>query len=195
MLLDLLLPAPCVVCGKLPRPICSICLPAIEVHQSAALGVPLFYAGKLQGNLEKLVTAYKDSLLVSLEPVLVQLLNHVALQLQGSLLFDALVIPPKNRKNFRRRGFHPIERLVSRSILGEVPRVHSMTNRSISDQRSLAAKERAGNIEQAFSLRPGTGSVVLVDDVLTTGATIAELKRAATEAGYLVIGICVIARR
>jgi predicted amidophosphoribosyltransferase len=34
-----------------------------------------------------------------------------------------------------------------------------------------------------------------MDDVLTTGATVAELRRAAIEAGYRVIGVCVIARR
>lgn len=52
-----------------------------------------------------------------------------------------------------------------------------------------------GNLRMAFSLKPGKGDLVLVDDVLTTGATMAELGRAATQAGFRVSAICVIARR
>jgi len=195
MLLDFLLPAPCVVCGKLPKPICSECVPDIQVHHSTLFGVPLVFAGKLQGNLESLITSYKDSQIVSLEPVLVGILNQVASQIQSSFSFDALAIPPRNRRNFSRRGFHPIERLVSRSCLRGIPKVHARSIRTIADQRLLAAKERAGNIHRAFSLMPGKGNLLLVDDVLTTGATLSELKRAATAAGYRVSGICVIARR
>jgi predicted amidophosphoribosyltransferase len=195
MLLDFLLPAPCVVCGKVPKPICSQCVPEFEVQQESMFGVPFFYAGRLQGSLELLLTSYKDSHRLALEPVLISLLNQVACTTINTVEFDAIAVPPRNRKNYRRRGFHPIERLVARSSLSHFPRVQTRSNRSIADQRALAAKERAGNIFRAFSMRPGLGDLVLVDDVLTTGATLAELRRAATEAGYRVIGVCVIARR
>jgi predicted amidophosphoribosyltransferase len=195
MLLDFVLPAPCVVCGKLPKPICSKCVPGVQIQQEDLFGIPFFYAGRLQGNLELLLTSYKDSHRIALEPVLISLLNHLASQIIKSIEFDAIAIPPRNRKNYRRRGFHPIERLVARSSLSHFPKVQTKSNRSITDQRALPAKERAGNIHRAFSMRPGQGDLVLVDDVLTTGATVAELGRAAIEAGYRVIGVCVIARR
>lgn len=170
-------------------------MPEVTVRQEEWLGIPFFYAGRLQGNLELLLTSYKDSHRVALEPVLTSLLNQVASQTINSVAFDAIAVPPRNRKNYRRRGFHPIERLVARSSLGHFQKIQTKSNRSITDQRALAAKERAGNIYRAFSMRPGRGDLVLVDDVLTTGATLAELRRAAIEAGYRVVGVCVIARR
>lgn len=195
MLLDLLLPAPCVGCGKLPKPICSLCIPSADLEREEMFGIPLFYAGHLQGILEKLITSYKDSHRISVEPVLVELLNQVVRQTHTRVAFDLFAIPPRNKKNFRRRGFHPIEQLTARSHLGNIPRVYSSATRPVSDQRLLAAKERAGNTNQAFSLCRGQGDLVLVDDVLTTGATVAELRRAAIEAGYRVTAICVIGRR
>jgi predicted amidophosphoribosyltransferase len=195
MLIDILLPAPCVVCGKLPKPICTPCVPELEVQEEKIFGIPLFFAGRLDGDLEKVITSYKDSHRISVEPVLVGLLNQVVRQTQTRVAFDLFAIPPRNKKNFRRRGFHPIERLTARSHLGNIPRVYSSATRPVSDQRLLAAKERAGNTNQAFSLCRGQGDLVLVDDVLTTGATVAELGRAAIEAGYRVSAICVIARR
>ncbi len=195
MLFDLLLPAPCVVCGKLPKPICISCIPRPVGQTEELLGIPLFYAGKLEKNLEILITSYKDSHRVALEPVLIGLLNQVVGRMLSTIHFDAYAIPPRNKKNYRRRGFHPIERLAQRSCLSKVPQVFSFSNRNISDQRELAAKERLGNTNMAFSLKRGQGDLVLVDDVLTTGATVSELARAATEAGFRVRAICVIARR
>lgn len=195
MLLDFLLPAQCVVCGKLPKPICYSCIPSQQALRGEFAGLPLFYVGELEGDLEKIITSYKDSHRVSLEPVLTELLNRAVGQMQKNLEFNFFCLPPRNSRNYRRRGFHPIERLTGRSRLNMVPRVFAQPTRKLLDQRTLAAKERLGNTNMAFSIKSGQGKLVLVDDVLTTGATLAELKRAATEAGYRVIAICVIARR
>jgi predicted amidophosphoribosyltransferase len=123
------------------------------------------------------------------------MLNHVVLAMQREHPFDCYVIPPSNKANFRRRGFHPIEQLTRGSALKKIARVYSQANRKIADQRTLAARESAGNTAMAFSVPSGHGDLLLVDDVLTTGATMAELGRAATNAGYRIRGMCVIARR
>ena len=195
MLLDFLLPAKCVVCGKLPKPICTSCIPNQVVQQSELFGLPLFFAGNLEGSLQKIIASYKDTQRISLEPVLVRMLNQVAGQMLEGQSVDVFAIPPRNRKNYQRRGFHPIEQLASHSLLKQLPRVNSSLNRQVADQRLLPASQRMGNLRMAFSLKPGNGDLVLVDDVLTTGATMAELGRAATQAGFRVSAICVIARR
>ena len=67
--------------------------------------------------------------------------------------------------------------------------------RKIKDQRKLSASERQKNVAGSMHSKPGSGSVLLIDDVMTTGATVAESIRALQSAGYEVIGICVLAKR
>jgi predicted amidophosphoribosyltransferase len=60
-------------------------------------------------------------------------------------------------------------------------------NRKVSDQALLNLQQRAANLAGAITVGPppvpGT-QLVLVDDVVTTGATIGEMYRAATESGW-----------
>lgn len=68
--------------------------------------------------------------------------------------------------------------------------------RAVRDQAALGASERRANVYGALAVRPGTRRFVagrrcvVVDDVLTTGATAAEAARALTAAGARVVGTC-----
>ncbi|CAB5162270.1 unannotated protein [freshwater metagenome] len=62
--------------------------------------------------------------------------------------------------------------------------------RRVSDQSGLHAKARAANMEGAFALKPHAyprGDLVLIDDVVTTGATLREAARALTSQGLNVL--------
>lgn len=71
--------------------------------------------------------------------------------------------------------------------------------RRVADSAGLSAAERAANLAGAFSLRPGMGGVlglsrvVIVDDLVTTGATLAEATRALRDADIVVHGAAAIA--
>lgn len=76
--------------------------------------------------------------------------------------------------------------------------------RRLADQAGLDARARAANLAGAFAARDGPvrslvapslagRTVVLLDDVLTTGATLAEAARAVREAGGVVRGAAVVA--
>ena len=52
-------------------------------------------------------------------------------------------------------------------------------------QKSLSATDRAANLAGAFMAQPGAAGrrILLVDDVMTTGATLREAARALKDAG------------
>jgi predicted amidophosphoribosyltransferase len=71
--------------------------------------------------------------------------------------------------------------------------------RGLADQAGLSGPARAGNLEHAHQVRrgvrlpaPGT-RIVIVDDVVTTGATLGEATRSLRSAGLEVQGAAVIA--
>jgi predicted amidophosphoribosyltransferase len=71
--------------------------------------------------------------------------------------------------------------------------------RRTADQSGLGALDRARNLAGAFALRSDKGladcTVVVVDDIVTTGATIAEAVRALTAAGHPPIAAATMAHR
>lgn len=71
--------------------------------------------------------------------------------------------------------------------------------RTVADQAGLSARQRAANVSGALTVVPGAvrllaaAPVVLVDDLLTTGASLAEAARAVRAAGGKVVGAGVVA--
>ncbi|MGH7393219.1 MAG: phosphoribosyltransferase family protein, partial [Candidatus Rokuibacteriota bacterium] len=68
--------------------------------------------------------------------------------------------------------------------------------RPTAPQSDLGAEARRTNVRGAFRAAPAVAGrhVVVVDDVLTTGATAAECARALRAAGARGVGVLVVAR-
>ncbi|MBC6456781.1 ComF family protein [Actinomadura sp. HBU206391] len=115
-----------------------------------------------------------------------------------------LVPVPSARAATRRRGHDPIRGITAVAVeglrLSGVPaRPLSVLRqvRPVADQSALTAVERAENLSGALAVaRPGVVEgrrVIVVDDVLTTGATLAEAARSLRAAGATVAGAAVVA--
>lgn len=65
--------------------------------------------------------------------------------------------------------------------------------REAQDQRNLGISKRAANLANSMIAKPTSRPVVLIDDVITTGATLAEAKRALEASGALVLGFITVA--
>ena len=65
--------------------------------------------------------------------------------------------------------------------------------RYVRDQLEVSHERRAANQDSSMRAVPGHGPVVVIDDVRTTGASLAEACRALTEGGYQVRAAVVLA--
>ena len=105
-----------------------------------------------------------------------------------------LYVPiPTSRAAQRRRGYGVVELILRRSGLPAASVLR--TARRAGDQRLLGREERARNVAGTLRALPSSAGlpVVIVDDVVTTGATLAEAARALQAAGARVAGAITVA--
>jgi predicted amidophosphoribosyltransferase len=203
--LDLLLGSSCAVCGAPGRAVCAACDRALPRVAAACWPTPTppglvrpSAVGPYAGALRALVLQHKEHGRLSLSRPLGRLLACAAedaWKAAGTGLeptFD-LVPVPSHPGVVRARGQDPMLR-VARCAAAALRRTGASVGvrpvlrvvRRPGDQAGLGAAERAANVRGRFALRAGAAlprPVVLVDDVVTTGATLREAQRA-IEAGF-----------
>lgn len=103
-----------------------------------------------------------------------------------------LVPAPTRRIAARRRGGDPVTR-IARAASPDV--VQALRSRALTrDSVGLSVPDRQRNVADRIKLvRPVAGSVVLVDDIITTGATATESVRVLQTAGAGVLAVLTLA--
>lgn len=100
--------------------------------------------------------------------------------------FDAVVPVPLHRSRLAKRGFNQAK-LMARRVAERInaPLLDKLKAvRRTRDQVELSAGERRTNVAGAYVSRgPVVGTILLVDDVFTTGATLSECAGALRKAG------------
>jgi ComF family protein len=112
---------------------------------------------------------------------------------------EALVPVPLARARLRERGFNQAELIADRlgALLGVSVRRRWLARvRETAPQTDLTAAQRRANVEGAFVASSSVAGrhLVLVDDVLTTGATSGECARALRAAGARRVDVATVAR-
>jgi ComF family protein len=184
------LPLPrCSVCA-LPLPsgsTCGDCLEHAPLYDSVS--APFSYAFPV----DALVRAYKYRGDLSLAPMLAAQLAH-----EVTADVDAIIPMPLAAARLRERGFnqaHELARHIGRAL--GVPVLAAC--RKLIDtapQAALPWTQRARNVRGAFvcDIRLVGKRVAIVDDVMTTGATLNELARNLKLAGAASVSAWVLAR-
>jgi predicted amidophosphoribosyltransferase len=173
---------------------------------------PLWASATYAGPVPSAIVAYKERGRRDLAPFLADLLTRsvtacvaAAAPPRAGPVPPVILVPvPTRRAAAVRRGDHPVGRLAgcaARAVGGTVLDVLRY-RRPVADQAGLRAAERAANLGGAFHVPPrlrremqsASGAlVIVVDDVCTTGATLAEAGRALAEAGCRAMGSAVAA--
>ena len=168
----------CVVCGVekgVADELCSHCereLLALKHGETTAKELDAFSVYKYDGAAGKIVRGYKYN-------GKRYLADFMAGKMAAAVPNDtgAICFVPLHKKRLRQRGFDQAELLADRiaKITG-IPLAHATERtRNTITQTKLSQQQRRENMKDAFvACGQISGNVVLVDDVLTTGATAAE---------------------
>ncbi len=201
-----------------PRP-ATTRAPRLADADTPGLALP-YAAGDYDGQLKAMVNAHKEHQVLALAGPLGRVLSHVVSDLvhacgcgPGPGIGDAptmsvLLVPvPSRRAVVRRRGHDPLLR-VTREAAARLRRQGTratcgqllLPRGRVRDQSTLDAVERSLNLAGSMRARAGAVAgvvpgtvVVVVDDVLTTGATAREAQRALEDAGVRVAGVATVA--
>jgi len=112
---------------------------------------------------------------------------------------DWLLPVPLHANRLRRRGYNQaleLARPLSRRLgIALEPRLATRV-RATAPQQELDRRERARNLRGAFAVRQDLDgrNIAIIDDVMTSGATVASLARALKRAGAKRISVWVVAR-
>lgn len=198
--LNLLLPTPCVGCRAIGSPFCPTCRNKLELNPKRVIRreVDGYAFCAYEGIARDVINAIKELGQTSL---IGPLATSMASNWPPSLKAPILVPIPSSQSNFKKRGFQHTNLLASalaKRIPGAVSRslLRSVTRRE--DQARLDPTERLSNLAGAFELeirgfQAGSAQLVLIDDVLTTGATVSAAAEAFAVAGLGRPSFCVIA--
>ncbi|MBT2394048.1 ComF family protein [Streptomyces sp. ISL-1] len=200
----LVLPVDCGGCGTPRTPLCEECASAL--YGTAArrarpvpepAGLPVVHAAAPYGDAVRAVLlAHKERGALGLaRPLGVALAGAVRAGLPRAARAAAgplLLVPvPSARHAVRARG-HDAARRIALAAAGELRRTGTEARalpvlrqwRAVADQSGLTAPERLANLAGALEVAAGggrlleSGRAVLVDDLMTTGASLVEAARA-----------------
>ncbi|HEY5323635.1 MAG TPA: ComF family protein [Caldimonas sp.] len=177
--------------------VCGECLAAPPPFDAAFARVDYAYPW------DRLIPAFKFHAALDLTTVFVAAM----LEAGAGRAIDAsesLVVPvPLSDARLRERGFNQAWELARRlapRIGGRAESSLLVRLRETAHQIALPPDERAGNVRDAFAVEPRRRgeirgrTVALIDDVMTTGSTAAEIARVLRHAGAARIEVWVVAR-
>ena len=209
--LDALFPIPCLGCGREGRSICESCavgLPrlmpprfCLTCAQPGVMGrcgwcratpvavdgirAPFVYAR--DGVIQKAIYDFKFH---GVRVMASELAGHLAdCMVSYDMAADVIVPVPSHRRRLRSRGFNQAALLAGElGKLTGIPveeRLLVRTKDAPSQLRMIGRPERWSNVADSFECRGDAGgvSVLLVDDIVTTGATMSACAEALKDAG------------
>ena len=200
-LIDLVFPPTCGNCGRVDHRFCHACLQLLsEVPVRATRRqVPDLDAvsatGKHIGILQSALQSFKYEGTVGLAPLLAERIVIALRQLDWK--FDAIVPVPLHADRLQERGYNQsllLSQQLEKTLAITCSPEYLERTRETGQQARLSEAERLSNVKDAFAAANDVigKSILLVDDVVTTGSTLRECAAAVRAKGaYAVFSVAV----
>ena len=194
-LLELVFPDRCLGCGAPQKDLCRSCIRELRLHnfRSQSGSTPVFSSIQYGNKASHILLAAKEDGVQKADDILLAALAHsLHCAMKAFGIRPALVPIPHRKQALRRRGRNFVGEITDRLAEMEGLPVRSIIghNRKVRDQSLLDASSRFGNLSGAMSVIRHCGrpcAVFLVDDLITTGATLGEAVRTLEKAGFHVV--------
>lgn len=212
-MLDLALPGSCVGCGREGLPLCPRCAPALDARLAEPPGVPIGLPADIPAPLLQIdwCAPFRGTVRDALHAIKYLAEQRLADPLGAAVArrwaavgvgADLIVHVPVHDDRRRARGYDQAQLIATaaarRLRLDHRPALHRQ--RATTAQFDLDRRHRATNVAGAFAVRPDHIAairgrwILLVDDVLTTGATLAACATALELAGAAAVSAVTVAR-
>jgi predicted amidophosphoribosyltransferase len=215
--LDLVHGAACVGCSTPGRSLCARCASEVPVRGMPVRPTPCpdglaacFAGGEYDDLLRAMILAHKEHGIFSLAVPLGGVLAAAASGVLAPAGSTVLVPVPSRAAVVRARGHDPVLRIARAAVRhlrrsGHRVRVGRVLEQRgwVQDQAGLTAGQRATNLAGSMGVRAtgraalarsdGPLSLLVCDDVLTTGATAREAQRALEQTGLPIRAVVAVA--
>jgi predicted amidophosphoribosyltransferase len=197
---ELIFPSRCLGCRQLGIRICSTCRASWHPHiyrssvATVGFSFPVYSAVAYSPVAQKVLLGAKESALTDADQLIHQALSHSLAYFYSEVGIADLVPIPSRKMNTRKRGRDFILEQTYAISHSPLVKVHSVLShsRKVRDQSTLDAHSREINLRQSMNCaNRGDRSnipIIIIDDLVTSGATLREAGRALHGAGYTVIG-------
>jgi ComF family protein len=178
----------CVICKRLGVDFCQSCTEKVRPFRARELSEldACFCAGEYSGWLREAIIGFKNG-----DPRYFELLSSLLHKTLKKFEIEehwTLIPIPSSHQKIKERGFDSISRLcegVNRQGSSlKLDTSNLYLRKTVIDQVGLSAVQRQENLNGAFGVRRTMfGKAIIVDDVVTTGATLNSAARALKYAG------------
>jgi len=183
-----LFPVWCIGCGAIDDALCAACRSNAVPSSVALAGLHVRAATAYAGHIRSAIVAMKRGERAYLDPLAALIAAHVPAR--------AVLVPVvTTRRRAAERGFDQARELARRAALLRAGAVADVLRKRGGPQRGARRAVRL-SASGRFSVRPGAAlphAALLVDDVVTTGATLRDAAATLARAGVIVAGAVVVA--
>lgn len=194
--LAFLAPVSCAGCGEPDVSVCAACRSALAdgILTRTVAGVRVYSAAPYSGRVKRMLLALKRDGRVDAASALGSAMRNTVDAALGDIVGAGveLAAVPASRRSQRKRGFVPVDLIVKRAGLARSRALRWA--RRPRDQIGLGRDQRRENLTGSLTAQRVSGRrFIVVDDIVTSGATLAECVRALRQSGADIVACVTVA--